>query len=94
MNQPPELCAVARRVVWFEDPEETLRQPKRFLAYLMTFGTVEEILTTRKYFSPRDFEAVLHDPPAGIFDIRSWTYWNGVHNRRPVPPLPQRTIPT
>jgi hypothetical protein len=94
MNQPTDLCAVAQRVVWFESAEETLRQPKRFLAYVMTFGTMEEILTARKYFSAQDFEAVLADPPAGIFDLCSWSYWNGVYKRRPVPPLPQRTIPT
>ena len=50
MNQPTDLCAVAQRVVWFESAEETLRQPKRFLAYVMTFGTMEEILTARRYF--------------------------------------------
>lgn len=94
MNQPPDLCAIAQRVLWFESAEEALRQPKRFLAYLMTFGTVEEILTARKYFSAQDFEAVLADPPAGIFDVSSWSYWNGVYKRRPAPPLPQRTIPT
>jgi hypothetical protein len=94
MNQPPDLCAIAQRVIWFESAEETLRQPKRFLAYLMTFGTVEEILTARKYFSARDFEAVLADPPAGIFDVRSWSYWNGVYDRGAVPPLPQRSIPS
>ena len=92
MSQPTDLYSVAQRVVWFEDPEETLRQPKRFLAYVMTFGTVDEILTARKYFPASDFASVLTDPPAGIFDIRSWTYWNGVYGRHPVPPLPKRTI--
>lgn len=94
MSQPPDLCAVAERVVWFESAEETLRQPNRFLAYLMTFGTVEEILTVRRYFSAQDFEAVLADAPSGIFDPQSWSYWHGVFHRRPAPPLPQRTIPT
>lgn len=93
MNQPSDLCAIAQRVIWFESAEETLRRPTRFLAYLMTFGTVEEILTVRRYFPPEDFEAVLADPPAGIFNVRSWSYWNGVYNRRPLPPLPERTIP-
>ena len=92
MNRPPELCAVAQRVVWFESAEETLRQPKRFLAYVMTYGTVEEILSVREYFSPQDFEAVLSDPPPGIFDLHSWSYWNGVFHRHPAPPLPERTI--
>lgn len=93
MNTPPDLRAVAERVVWFESADETLRQPKRFLAFLMTFGTLDDILTARKYFSEQDFEAVLDDPPAGIFDVRSWSYWNGAYHRRPAPPLPQRVLP-
>ncbi len=93
MSYPAELCALTKRVIWFESAEETLRYPKRFLAYLMTFGTLEEILTAKKYFSDQNFEEVLLDPPAGIFDERSWSYWNGVYKHDPPPPLPRRTFP-
>jgi hypothetical protein len=93
MNYSTEIHAVAKRVLWFEQPEEALSNPRRFLAYLMTYGTVEEVLTAKKYFSERDFEAVLEDPPAGIFDARSWTYWNSVYKSGAVPPLPQRRFP-
>ena len=93
MNYPRELCVVAERVIWFEGAEQALQYPKRFLAYLMTFGTLEEILIAKKYFSDQDFEEVLLDPPGGIFDARSWTYWNGVYNHNPPPPLPRRLIP-
>jgi hypothetical protein len=91
---PDDLCAVAERVLWFETAEDALRFPKRFLAYLMTRGTVEEILVARKYFSARDFESVLVEPPPGIFDAPSWNYWNIVFKRKPLPPLPQRVIPS
>jgi hypothetical protein len=93
MTYPKDLCGIAERVVWFERAEETLRYPKRFLAYLMTFGTLEEILTAKKYFSDEDFQEVLLDAPAGIFDARSWSYWNSVYKNNPTPPLPFRTIP-
>ncbi len=93
MSYPQELQAVAKRVLWFEQPEETLAYARRFLAYLMTYGTWEEVLTAKKYFADRDFEAVLEDPPTGIFDVRSWTYWNHVYGRSTVPPLPLRHIP-
>jgi hypothetical protein len=93
MGYPSELRDVAERVMWFEGADEALRYPKRFLAYVMTFGTLDEVLKARKYFSNRDFEAVIADPPPGIFDERSWTYWNIVYHRLPVPPLPQRVIP-
>jgi len=33
-------------------------------------------------------------PPAGIFDRRSWVYWNLRHHRDPVPPLPARKFET
>ena len=88
-----DLRAVARRVVWFEEPEESLRDENRFLAYLMTYGTLEEVLIARKYFSDETFASALRNAPPGIFDIRSWTYWNLHYGRDPVPPLPQRRIP-
>lgn len=59
----------------------------------MTFGTLEEILAAKKYFTDQQFEEVLLDAPAGIFDARSWSYWNGVYGHVPPPPLPSRTIP-
>lgn len=93
MDYSADLRDVAKRVMWFENADEALQYPKRFLAYLMTFGTLEEILIARKYFSDPDFEAVLADPPPGIFDPRSWTYWNVVYHRHPIPPLPRRVIP-
>ncbi len=58
----------------------------------MTYGTWDEVLTAKKYFADREFEAVLEDPPAGIFDACSWTYWNHVFGHTPVPPLPERRI--
>jgi len=42
--------------------------PERFLAYLMTYGTSEAILTARKYFSDREFERALWNAPPEICD--------------------------
>jgi hypothetical protein len=88
----PEFRKVAERVIWFESAEDALRYPTRFLAYLMTFGTLEEVLIARKFFTKEDFRSALVDAPPGIFDVRSWTYWNGVYGRHPIPPLPQRSL--
>jgi hypothetical protein len=92
MNHP-ELQTVAKRVVWFKAPDDALKDVKLFLAHVMTYGTLSDITTTLRYFSEDDFEAVLNDPPAGIFDRRSWTYWNVRYRHDPVPPLPKRTVP-
>jgi hypothetical protein len=88
-----DLLTVAKRVIWFKAPEEALEDRTLFLAHVMTYGNLTDIRVTLKYFSEDDFEAVLNDPPTGIFDLRSWTYWNVRYHREPVPPLPRRKIP-
>jgi hypothetical protein len=93
MSYPEDLQAVARRVIWFEEPEEALKYPKRFLTYLMTYGTPEDVEVAQRYFTDGDFKAVLDQPAPGIFDARSWQEWNTRYHRFPVPPLPKRVFP-
>jgi len=40
---------------------------------------------------PAELCEVLDHAPPGIFDRRSWAYWNLKCGREPVPPLPTRT---
>ncbi len=89
----PDLLAVAPRVMWFEPPERALADPVRFLAYLMTYGTVEEIDVVRRYLDMDDFREALDRAPPGIIDPRSWAYWNVMVGRYPPPPMPRRVIP-
>ena len=72
MTLPRESAELARRVIWFEPPERALVDPVRFLAYLMTYGTVQDIAAARRYFSADDFRAAVEQAPPGIFDERSW----------------------
>jgi len=93
MNPIPitsDLLAVARRVVWFKSPEEALNDPARFLAHVMTYGSVEDIKTVRSVTEARDFREALEHASPGIFDKRSWAYWNLKCNRQPTPPMPER----
>lgn len=86
----PELLAVARRVVWFEEPERALADPVQLLAHVMVFGTVEDLKALRGIVTKEDYREVLDQAPPGIFDRRSWAYWNLICDRRPAPPLPVR----
>jgi hypothetical protein len=83
------LQDVARRVVWFDPPEQTLANPQLFLAHLMVYGTLEEVLAVRQQYTARDFENVLSNPPAGVFDARSWAYWNLFFGRQTPAALPE-----
>jgi hypothetical protein len=90
LPKTPELLAVAKRVVWFKAPEETLNDPIHFLAHVMTFGTVEDLIAIKDIVGPDEFRETLEKAPSGVFDARSWAYWNIRFGRQPAPPLPTR----
>jgi hypothetical protein len=93
LPKTPQLLQVARRVMWFEEPERALADPLQFLAHVMVFGTLEDLQALRGIVGKDDYRVVLEHAPPGLFDPRSWAYWNLVCGRRPAPPLPVRTIP-
>ena len=87
------LLDIAPRVIWFEPPEQALANPLRFLAYAMTYGTPEDLAILRQHVPDSAFLEVLNHPPPGIMDARSWTYWNVMADKNPVPPMPRRHLP-
>lgn len=88
-----DLENVAKRLFWWQSPSEALADPIRFLAQVMTYGMIEDVLTAKRHFSDDTFREVLANPPAGVFDPRSWSYWHLVFGISPAPPLPRRQIP-
>ncbi len=90
---PDELLALARRIVWYKQPEETLRNRGVFLAHLMTRASEEDLSVARRHFPDQEFLAVLDQPPPGIFTEQAWERWNRKYGRVPVPPMPRRQFP-
>ena len=86
-----ETQALARRLIWFEEPAEALADPVRFVAYALERGTQEDMSVLRRYVSDDAIREVLAAAPAGIIGARSWTYWHLMMDRTP-PPLPRRRI--
>jgi hypothetical protein len=87
----PALRAVARRVVWFKAPEAALADTAHFLAHVMTYGTPEDLAALAETIPRSAFRDALDHAPPGIFDPRSWAYWNLVlAGRSPPPPQPTR----
>ena len=87
-----ETEAVARRVIWFEEPKEALADPVRFMAYAMAHALPEDMTVIRRYVSDSDFREAIDQAPPGIIDPRSWAYWNSKMGRYPAPPLPRRRL--
>jgi hypothetical protein len=86
----PETEEIARRVIWFESPEEALAEPLRFMAYAMAGAAPEDMEILRRYVDDADFLEALEKAPPGIIGRRSWDYWNLHMGRCPVPPMPKR----
>lgn len=86
----PALREVVRRLFWWKEPKEALRDPVRVASQVMTLGTWDEVVTVRRALGDGPFRRALHDPPAGVFDARSWNYWHRRLGTTPVPPLPRR----
>ncbi len=92
MHLTPELEDISRRLIWFEDPKQAVSDSVRFIAYAMTYGTHEDMKTIRGLFSNEELIEALDNAPPGIFDGRSWAYWNLKLDRYPAPPLPKRNL--
>lgn len=88
-----DILSVALRVVWFESAEKAIANPIRFMAYLLTYGTLEDVAVVQRYLGAADLREAIENAPPGIFDERSWAYWNAMIDRYPAPPMPRRNIP-
>jgi len=84
------MLDLARRIIWFEPPEQALADPIRFLAYATTYAHHEDMREIRRHVSDGDFREALDQAPPGIIDPRSWAYWNSKMGRYPPPPRPIR----
>lgn len=88
----PELLRVAERVVWFQSPAETLRNPVLFLNHAMIWGMLEDLRVVRAHFTDDDLRDALRNAHPGVFDARSWSYWHLMLDLGPAPPLPVRCL--
>lgn len=88
----PALRRAAERCVWYESPERAVAHPARLVAHILTFGGIEDVSALRAQYSDDDLREALDAAPAGVFDARSWAYWNLVVGRYATPPLPERRL--
>ncbi len=87
-----EFEAIARRVLWFEEPKQAVSDPTRFLAYAMTYATYEDMKTIRQHVTDDDMREALRNAPPGIIDARSWSYWHLQLGQYPAPDMPTRKL--
>lgn len=88
----PRLKTAARRCVWWKRPIDAIAVPTHFIAYVLTYGTAEDVSELRRQIDDRDLRDAIDNAPPGVFDPRSWAYWNLMLGRYKTPPMPQRTF--
>jgi hypothetical protein len=78
------------RLFWWGDgvPADRLRTA----AQVMVFGNLDDMHEVRKRFGEEVFGEVLNNPPRGLFDPKSWSYWHRKLGRE-VPRLPAQALP-
>jgi hypothetical protein len=87
-----ELLALAGRTVWYKPPHEAVADQLNLVAHVLTYGDEEDVKLLRRYLDLDDIRESLDRAPPGVFDGRSWSYWNAMVGRFPPPPMPQRLI--
>ena len=89
---PEELLRVAKKVVWYDRPEQTLGDVKTFLTHVMVYGSPADVGVVESYVGEEEFKRVLEEAPAGVFTAESWKRW---HERfgLAVPAIPRRQFP-
>jgi hypothetical protein len=89
---PVELLRVARKVVWYDKPEQTLADLKTFLSHLMVYGSAADVAIVKRFVPTEEFRRVLENAPAGVFTQEAWQKWHEEFGM-PAPPMPRRQFP-
>jgi hypothetical protein len=90
---PVELLRVARKVVWYDAPQQTLEDIPTFLAQLMVYGSPADVEIVGRYLPIEEFRDALIHAPAGVFTEDAWTRWHKRLGLAPIPALPRRRFP-
>jgi hypothetical protein len=90
------LFVFAKKYLWWQEPEEAVRNPERVLAAAMNSGSIDDYQTLYRVFGPRALASVLQLNVPGWFSAKSWSLWHRVLDlvptSEPVPPPPVRSF--
>jgi hypothetical protein len=89
---PEDLLSVARRVVWFKEPAETLANTLHFFTYFMQYGTADDYVVLMRHYPPEVFRHAVENALPGVMDRRSWNFWCVRYFGTNTLPMPQRVL--
>ena len=90
MTERTEALRLARRYIWWQEPNETLEDSARLLCQIMARATPEDyVAALRVWGRPAIREALQHALP-GWIDDRSWYFWRRHFQLQELPPPTRR----
>ena len=78
---------LARRYVWWMEPDAALGDLPRLLCQIMAFGTAGDYVAARCEWGEGAFKDALRSARPGALDERSWVFWHRHFG------LPERALP-
>ena len=70
MRKEDQLRSIAKALFWWQQPEEALASPRRFVAQVMTLGTWSEVQFVREIMGLDAFKDALTHAPPGVLLTR------------------------
>lgn len=90
MTSEETLKAVAKKLIWWQPPEVSLRDVRRLVAQIMNLGTWEDVKFAQAHFGLAAFRDALEHAQPGWFEPDSWVIWHNAFEL-PAPDLPRRS---
>ena len=87
------LRRMARRYIWWQTPEASIKDLHRVIAQIMDVGTLEDIQQVAAVLGKRRMVDVLNRARPGWFHPKSWAFWHTALKRTSpgrIPPIPMR----
>jgi hypothetical protein len=89
MANEEQLKHIAAKMIWWQPPEVSLREPRRLLAQIMDRGAWDDVKFAQNHFGVSAFRDTLEHAQPGWFEQDSWVIWHNAFEL-PVPDLPRR----
>ena len=81
------------KYIWWQTPEETLKNSMRLIAQVLNIGTLEDLVILFNNFPKEDITESLIKAEPGYFNEKSWYFWHIYllkYDYQDIPPLPRR----
>ncbi len=86
-QQKDERQRLARRYVWWMEPDAALRDLPGLLCQIMASGTAQDYVAARREWGEAAFKDALRTARPGALGERSWVFWHRQFG------LPERALP-